>query len=107
MFAPAIAAIRGLHTPHAIATCPHSMRPLSVTTALTRAVLDLDVEDFGVGEHGEGAGVDGFLAHQGAHLQGVDHRHRRRVEAAEDDLLVDERDHLLDLRGRTSRLSMP
>ena len=33
--APAIAAMRGLHTPHAIATCSASMRPLSVTTAVT------------------------------------------------------------------------
>ena len=63
------------------------------------AVVDLDVEDFGSGEHGEGAGIDGFLTHQGAHLQRVDHRHRWRVEAAEDDLVVDERNHLLDLRG--------
>ena len=33
--APAIAARRGLHTPQAIATYSHSMRPLSVTTART------------------------------------------------------------------------
>ena len=33
--APAIAAMRGLHTPHAIATCSVTMRPLSVTTAVT------------------------------------------------------------------------
>ena len=35
MLAPAIAAMRGLHTPQAITTCSASMRPLSVTTALT------------------------------------------------------------------------
>ena len=33
--APAMAAMRGLHTPQAMATCSHSMRPLSVTTART------------------------------------------------------------------------
>ena len=35
MLAPAIAAMRGLHTPQAIATVSHSIRPLSVTTAVT------------------------------------------------------------------------
>ena len=33
MVAPAIVAMRGLHTPQAMTTCSASMRPLSVTTA--------------------------------------------------------------------------
>ncbi|MEZ5271956.1 MAG: hypothetical protein R2694_06560 [Ilumatobacteraceae bacterium] len=33
--APAMAAMRGLHTPQAMATYSHSMRPLLVTTAVT------------------------------------------------------------------------
>ncbi len=92
--------MRGLHTPHAIATCSTSMRPLSVTTALDRAVGDLDVEDLGVGEHLQRALGDRLLADQRAGLQRVDHRHTRRVVAAEEDVGVDERHHLLDLGRR-------
>ena len=33
MVAPAIAAMRGLHTPHAMTRCSVSIRPRSVTTA--------------------------------------------------------------------------
>ena len=36
MLAPAMRAIRGLHTPQAITTYSASTRPLSVTTAVTR-----------------------------------------------------------------------
>ena len=62
-----------------------------------RAVGDLEVGDLGVGEHREHALVDRLLAHQRAGLQRVDHRHARRVEAAEQHVGVDERDELLDL----------
>ena len=106
--APAIAAMRGLHTPHAIATCSVSMRPLSVIDGPDRAVGDLEVEDLGVGEHGEHALVDRLLAHQRAGLQRVDHRHARRVEPAEQHVGVDERDELLDLlRGEQAGVDAP
>ena len=39
MWAPAISAIRGLHTPQAMTTCSVSMRPWSVTTAVMAPVL--------------------------------------------------------------------
>ena len=76
------------------------MRPLSVTTAVTVPSVDLDVEHLGVGEHLQRARVDRLLAHQRAGLQRVDHRHARRVEAAEQDVGVDERHELLDLGRR-------
>jgi hypothetical protein len=65
-----------------------------------RTVVDLEVDDLGVGEHGEGALVDRLLTHQRARLERVDDRDRRGVEAAEQDVGVGERDQLLDLRRR-------
>ncbi len=50
MVAPAMAAMRGLHTPHAITTCSASIWPLSVSTAVIRPSSTLDVEDLGVGD---------------------------------------------------------
>ena len=62
-------------------------------------VVGEDVEDLGVGEDLQAGGLDGLLAHDGAGLEAVDHRHGRAVEATEDDLVVDERDEFLDLLG--------
>ena len=68
-------------------------------TVRTRRVVSEDVEHLGVGEDLAAGLLDGFLAHHGAGLEGVDHRDGRAVEAAEDDVFVDERHELLDLCG--------
>ena len=68
-------------------------------TVRTRRVVGEDVEHLGVGEDLAAGLLDGFLAHHGAGLEGVDHRDGRAVEAAEDDVFVDERHELLDLCG--------
>ena len=68
-------------------------------TVRTRRVVGEDVEHLGVGEDLATGLLDGFLAHHGAGLEGVDHRDGRAVEAAEDDVFVDERHELFDLRG--------
>ena len=46
------------------------------------------------------ASLGGLLAHHGAGLERVDHRDRGAVETAQDDVVVDERDVLLDLLWR-------
>ena len=92
-------AIRGDHTPQAIATTSASKSPRLVRTRRDTAVLDVDPLDLGVGEN-----LSPFrlcsLPHDRAEAQRVDDRHRGRVEAAEQDRFVDERDELLDLRRR-------
>ena len=55
--------------------------------------------DLGVGEDLRALRLRA-LAHERAEAERVDHRDRRRVEAAEQDRLVDERDELLDLGRR-------
>ena len=70
--------------------------------------LGLDVEHLGVGEHAQSAVLHGLLTHAGTGGERVDHRHARRVVAAEEDLLVDERHHLLDLgRGDETGIDAP
>ena len=64
------------------------------------AGLDVDAGDLDARGDGQRAHLLGGLAHQRAGLERVDDADARRVEAAEDDRLVDERDHLLDLGRR-------
>ena len=61
------------------------------------AVLDVDAEHLGVGRDGEGAELGRALTHDRAGAKRVDDADRGRVEPAEDDLLVDVGDELLDL----------
>ncbi len=63
------------------------------------AVLDTHRGDFGVRERRQGAHRLGLLAAQRPELQGVADADARRVEATDEDRLVDERDKLLDLGG--------
>ena len=101
--APAIRAIRGLQMPQAMTTTSASMSPPSVRTRGHPPVLRVDAGDLDTGRDGQRAQVQGRLAHERARLERVDDADPRRVEAAEDDRLVDERDHRLDLgRGEES-----
>ena len=70
-----------------------------------RVVLGDQVEDFGVGEDLQVGLLRGLLAHDGARLERVDDRHGRAVEAALDDVVVDERNELLDL-GRAQQMGL-
>ena len=63
-------------------------------------ILSLDVKHFGVGEHLEPSLVDGLVAEQSAGVERVDDTDCRAVEAAEDHIVVDERDELFDLCWR-------
>ena len=111
MLAPAIAAMRGLHTPQATTTYSASMRPLSVTTALTfgpPGVSMVSTSSTSVLANTCRPVGHGLFAHLGAGGERVDHAHAGGVVAAEQDLLVDERDHLLDLgRGDQAGLDAP
>ena len=64
------------------------------------AVDHVDAGDLDLGRDRQGTQRLGCLAHQRAGLERVDDADARRVEAAEDHRLVDERDHLLDLGRR-------
>ena len=64
------------------------------------AVLDGEVLDLDIGEGLQGAHLDGLLAHERAGTQRVADADALGVEAAEDDGLVDEGHHLLDLIRR-------
>src|SRR5690349_15069492 len=71
-------------------------------TAVGLDATDVPVDDVDPGHldarhHGQRAHVLRLLAHERARLQRVDDTDARRVEAAQDHRLVDERDHLLDL----------
>ena len=72
-------------------------RALVGDDGLDAAVRDGEVLDLDVGEGLQGAHLDGLLTHERASAQGVAHTDALGVEAAEDDGLVDEGDHLLDL----------
>src|SRR5581483_3169292 len=61
------------------------------------SVLDVDAGHLGVREDLRAPRLCA-LAHDGAEAERVDDRDRGRVETAEQDLLVHERDELLDLR---------
>ena len=65
----------------------------------TLALGGLDIEHFGVGENLTAGRLDGLTAHGGARLERVHHRHRRTVEATENDVRIDERHQFLDLGG--------
>ncbi len=67
------------------------------------AVLDLEIEDLGVGEHRQRLQGLGPLTEDRARPQGIHHRHRGGIEATHDHRLVDERDLLFDL-GRGEQL---
>lgn len=69
--------------------------------------LYVDAEDLGVRGDGEGAAGLGVLAHERAGAQGLDHPDPGAKEAAQDDLLVDDRDALLDLAGRQELGGLP
>ena len=60
----------------------------------------LQAGDLGVVQHGEHASPLRPLAHDGARTDRVDHRHARRVEAAQDHVAVHERRLRDDLDGR-------
>ena len=75
-------------------------RALVGDDGLDAAIGDRQVLDLDVGEGLQGAHLDGLLAHERAGAQGVAHADALGVEAAEDDGLVDEGDHLLDLIRR-------
>ena len=68
------------------------------THAADAALLHIDADDLGVCGDVERAGGDRPLAHQRARAQRVHHSDARRVEAAQQDRLVDVRHQLLDLR---------
>ena len=61
-----------------------------------RRIGGLDIEHLGVREHLQHALVHRFVAEQGAGVERVDYRHGRAMEAAEDDVFVDERHERLD-----------
>ena len=88
--APAMRAMRGDQTPHAIDD------DVGLDVAARRAdapdapVLDVDPEHLGVREDLRALRLRP-LAHDRAEAERVDDRDRRRVEAAEQDRLVDER----------------
>ena len=66
-------------------------------------MLDVDAQNVGFGGDREGARSLAALSHHRSRAQRVDHAYARRVEAAEDDRLVDVWDEALDLRGRDQR----
>src|SRR5712691_9672214 len=68
-------------------------------------VLDVDTEHLGVRKDLRALRLR-LLAHDRAEALRVDDGDRRRVEAAEQDRLVDERDELLDLRRRHEAASL-
>jgi hypothetical protein len=70
--------------------------------ALNASLRDIDAENHGVSGHGHPA-RDRAFAHDRAGAQRVDDARARRLEAAEDQRLVDERDELFDLGGRDQR----
>jgi hypothetical protein len=74
---------------------------------LDPAVLDLDVEDLGVGEDLERAQFLGPLPQDRPGPQRVHDRHRGGVEASQDHRLLDERHLLLDLGGVSNSDSIP
>ena len=103
--APAIAASRGLQTPHAITTCSTAISPSAVTTARIRGRP--------MGGRDTARPVTSVLSrtvstpracarstHDGARAHRVDHRHARRVEAAQDHVAVHELRLRDDLGGR-------
>ena len=94
-------------TPHAAGH--HDILGIDATTVgndgLDDAVFDDHVFDLNVGEGLQGIECLRPLTEDGASAKAVDHRHRRRVETAEQDLFVDERDHLFDL-GRSDQASV-
>ena len=100
--APAIRAIRGLQAPQAITTRSASMSPRVVRTRVTRPLLDVDPEHLGVGRRPSSPPAAARSRMIVAGPQRVDDAGARRVEAAEDQLLVDERDELLDLAAGVS-----
>ena len=73
------------------------------------AVLDVEAFDLGRREHAERARLDPLLTHDRAGTERIDDPDGRRVEAPEEDRLVDERHELLDLgRGdEPGRLDAP
>ena len=97
--APAMRASRGLQTPQQITTVSASTSPRVVRTRFTRPPSTSMPSDLGVRGDRERARLLRALAHQRAGAQRVDHADARRVEAADDHALVDERDELLHLGG--------
>src|SRR6266849_2532821 len=65
--------------------------------AANAAVFDVDRHDLGLRHHLQGTRGLRALAHDRARAQRVDHADPRRVEAAEDDRLVDEGNEVFDL----------
>ena len=63
-------------------------------------VLAHDTGHLGVGKHRERPSPLALLSHQRPRSQRVHDPHARRVEAPEDEVLVDEGDQVLDLVGR-------
>ncbi len=63
------------------------------------ARFDVDAGDLNAGRDRQAAHLLCLLAHERTGLERVDDPDPRRVEATEDGGLLDERDHLLDLRG--------
>jgi len=92
MEAPAMRAMRGDHTPQAMAT-------MSASNSPDASCLDVDPEDLGVGQDLR-AFLLGSLAHDRSEAERVDDRHGGGEEAAEQDRLIDDRDELFDLCRR-------
>ena len=98
--APAIRAIRGLQTPQQTKTYSVSIVPLSVCTRRTRPFsTSIPITSVLGGDRQRAEGLR-RLAHQRAGSDRVDDADAGRVEAAEQDLLVDVRHELLHLRRR-------
>jgi hypothetical protein len=100
MWAPAIRAIFGLHTPQAMTTVSASMRALVGLDRADAAVDDLHARDLDVGDRRERPLRDRALAHDGAGPQAVDDADGGEPGRTDDDARVEEGHLLGDLLGR-------
>ena len=98
--APAMRAIRGLQTPQQTKTYSVSIGPLSVWTRRMRPFSTSMPVTSVLAETVSAPSASRGLAHQRAGADRVDDADAGRVEAAEQDLLVDVRHELLHLRRR-------